>query len=63
MTVNELIDIADRFEHLNTLAVEFGWNRQQLMAEIYECAVQLREEADDIAEQMAKEHEYYQQFA
>ena len=54
MTVYELIDIADRFERLNDLAVEFGWDRKMLMSQIYEVAVQLREEADDLAEAMAK---------
>lgn len=53
MTVYELIDIADRFERLNDLAVEFGWDRKMLMAQIYECAVQLREEADDLADSIA----------
>ena len=62
MTVNELYDIADRFEHLNTLAVEFGWTRNQLMSAIYQLAVDLREEGDTVAEAMASEHEYNQQF-
>ena len=60
MSVYELIDIADRFERLNDLAVEFGWDRKMLMSQIYEVAVQLREEADDLAEAMAKSEGPYE---
>ena len=71
MSITEMYDIADRYEYLIEQAYEFGWNRKQLMDEIYQMSVNLREEADAIAEKMeaayledqANEHAYYQQFA
>ena len=53
MTVNELYDIADRYEYLINLAYEFGWSRKQLMDEISEISTQLREEADELAANIA----------
>jgi uncharacterized coiled-coil DUF342 family protein len=56
MTVNELYDIAGRIDTIVRDAYEFGQNREMLMAILNEYADELRDQADTIAEDIAKEY-------
>ena len=63
MSVNELYTIAERLEQLIFEANGFNKPAHLILAELQDFANDLRDEADTIAEAMAEEHEYYQQFA
>jgi len=55
MTVTELEDIASRLYKIVEEATEFGQSRIQLMMIVEEFANDLQDEADTLAENMAKE--------
>jgi hypothetical protein len=57
MTVTELEKIATRLYALVNEAWEFGQNRSQILAIVEEYANDLQDEADEIAEAMAKYYE------
>mgnify|MGYP003321388848 CR=1 FL=1 len=55
MTVNDLYEIADRIERLAFEADGFNKPLKLVLAEICDLAEELRDEADTLAENMAKE--------
>jgi hypothetical protein len=55
--MNDLLDIADRLDSLINMAWEAGWSRNHFMKEVIDFSNQLRDQADDLAEAYAREHD------